>query len=390
MPIDTEIKGSPGSVEGASDWLRSTLGKAVTSSADALAAARSTAGSDWQGETGSTFASTMGTAVGRADALASAASGVAGALDAFAARLSSLQNRMADIRGTAQGAGLTVSAYLIEDPGAGPANPGPPPSGPISPDAAHAYDAAVDAWNAHQDKVRAYNKAAEDAADVRSDLATATQGLQDEYRGLEGPDWVLNASDIAGGFAGAVMEYNASALRGTSKYFGDLASRYVEHIKATPGSFSNADLNYWDDVARNADDVAGAADDLERASKGIPLKVGGALAIAGIGLDIASGEDPVQATASGAGGFLASVGAGAATGAVVGSFVPIPGFGTAAGAVVGAGVGIFTSGAIDSLFENGPDVGAAVDSGLDALEDTAGAIADGAGAVVDGIGGLFD
>jgi hypothetical protein len=57
--------------------------------------------------------------------------------------------------------------------------------------------------------------------------------------------------------------------------------------------------------------------------------------------------------------------------------------------VVGAGVGIFTSGAIDSLFEDGPDVGAAVDSGLDALEDTGGAIVDGAGAVVDGIGGLF-
>ncbi|MGY2704213.1 hypothetical protein [Nocardioides sp. HB32] len=135
--------------------------------------------------------------------------------------------------------------------------------------------------------------------------------------------------------------------------------------------------------------MAAGADDLAKAGKSIPLKGSGALAIAGIGLDIAGGEDPVQATASGAGGFLASVGAGAATGAVVGSFVPVPGVGTAAGAVVGAGVGIFTSGAIDSLFENGPDVGAAVDSGVDALEDTGGAIADGAGAVVDGIGGLF-
>ena len=51
---------------------------------------------------------------------------------------------------------------------------------------------------------------------------------------------------------------------------------------------------------------------------------------------------------------------------------------------------IFTSGAIDSLFENGPDVGAALDSGDDALADTGGAIADGAGAVEAGIGGLFD
>ena len=390
MPVDTEITGSPASVEAAADWLRSTLGKAVASSADALAAARSTAASDWQGETGSAFASTMGSAVGRADALASAASGVAGALDAFASRLASLQNRMADIRGTAQGAGLTVSAYLVEDPGPGPANPGAPPTGPISPDAASAYESAVAAWNDHQDKVRAYNRAAADAGAVWADLATATQGLADEYRGLEGPDWVLNASDIAGGFAGAVMEYNASALRGWADYERNLSRGYLDRIRANPGGFSNADLDYWDDVARNADDIAGTADDLERTAKGFPLKAGGALAVAGIGLDIASGEDPVQAVASGGGGFLASVAAGAGAGAVVGTFVPIPGVGTAAGAVVGAGVGLFTSGAIDSLFENGPDVGAALDSGVDALEDTGGAIADGAGAVVDGIGGLFD
>lgn len=390
MPVDTEIPGSSTSVEAAADWLRSTLGAAVASGADALAAARSTAASEWQGETGSAFASTMGSAVGRADALATAASGVAGALDAFASRLDSLQQRMADIRGAAQGAGLTVSAYVIEDPGAGPADPGPAPTGLVPPEAAHAYGSAVAAWNAHQDKVRAYNQAVADAAEVRSDLATATQGLTDEYRGLEGPDWVLNASDIAGGFAGAVMEYNASALRGWADYESSLSRSYLERIRGNPGGFSNADLDYWDDVARNADDVAGAADDLERSSKSLPLKAGGALAVAGIGLDIAGGEDPVQAVASGGGGFLASVAAGAGAGAVVGTFVPIPGVGTAAGAVVGAGVGIFTSGAIDSLFENGPDVGAAFDSGVDALADTGGAIADGAGAVVDGIGGLFD
>lgn len=393
MPVDTEIQGSPSSIEGAADWLRGTLGKAVTSGADAMAAARSTAASDWQGETGTAFAGTMGSGVGRVDALAAATSGVAGALEAYAARLGNLQHRMADIRSTAEGAGLTVSAYLVQEPGSGPADPGPPPAGPISPAAADAYNSAVTAWNKHQDKIRAYNKAASDAADVRSDLTTAAQGLRDEYRGLEGPDWVLNAADIAGGFAGAVMEFNASALRGTAGYFSGLAGENLQRLRANPGAGLSTlydDLDHWGQVARNADEMAAGADDLAKASKSIPLKGSGALAIAGIGLGIASGEDPVQATASGAGGFLASVGAGAATGAVVGSFVPIPGVGTAAGAVVGAGVGIFTSGAIDSLFENGPDVGAAFDSGVDALEDTGGAIVDGAGAVVDGIGGLFD
>ena len=124
MPVDTEITGSPASIEGAADWLRGTLAKAVTGGADAMAAARSTAGSDWQGETGSAFAATMGSGVHRVDALASAATGVAGALEAYAARLTRLQHRMADIRGTAQGAGLTVSGYVVEEPGPGPADPG--------------------------------------------------------------------------------------------------------------------------------------------------------------------------------------------------------------------------------------------------------------------------
>jgi hypothetical protein len=92
--------------------------------------------------------------------------------------------------------------------------------------------------------------------------------------------------------------------------------------------------------------------------------------------------------ASGAGGFLASLGTGALTGAAIGSSVP--GVGTAIGAVVGAGVGIFTSGAIDSLFENGLDAGKAFDRGGEAVVDTGKAIV---GGVVDAgraITGLFD
>jgi hypothetical protein len=57
---------------------------------------------------------------------------------------------------------------------------------------------------------------------------------------------------------------------------------------------------------------------------------------------------------------------------------------------VGAGVGIFTSGAIDSLFENGPDVGAALDRGAESVVDTGKAIGDGVVSVGKKIGGLFD
>jgi hypothetical protein len=59
------------------------------------------------------------------------------------------------------------------------------------------------------------------------------------------------------------------------------------------------------------------------------------------------------------------------------------------GTVVGAGIAIFADGAIDSLFENGPDVGAAWDEGVDALADTGEAIADGVSSVGETIGGWF-
>jgi hypothetical protein len=66
---------------------------------------------------------------------------------------------------------------------------------------------------------------------------------------------------------------------------------------------------------------------------------------------------------------------------------------------VGAGVGIFTSGMVDNLFEGG-SVGDALGAGWDAVEDTGEAIGDGlesAGEAIgdgiesvgDAIGGLF-
>lgn len=71
----------------------------------------------------------------------------------------------------------------------------------------------------------------------------------------------------------------------------------------------------------------------------------------------------------------------------------MPGVGTAVGAVVGtaigAGVAIFADGAIDSLFENGPDVGKALDEGWKSIESTGDAIGDAASSVKDTVGGWF-
>lgn len=113
---------------------------------------------------------------------------------------------------------------------------------------------------------------------------------------------------------------------------------------------------------------------LARAGR-IGLKVGGALAAAGVVYDIANGKDVDQAIVSGAAGFGASVLAGAGAGALIGSAIPIPGVGTIGGALVGATVGIFTSGAVDSLYQNGiGSPGDAITDGATAVADTGKAI----------------
>ncbi len=186
----------------------------------------------------------------------------------------------------------------------------------------------------------------------------------DQYRGLSGPNGLLTAGDVLGGLNGARLEATAEIRRADGTLIKEGAERELARLRGQervlePDRFYR-DIDHHLGRVQTADDLLKSAETTSRASKTLPIKVGGALAVAGIGYDIANGKDPVQAVAAGGGGFLASVGAGAATGAVIGTFVPIPGVGTAVGAVVGAGVGVFTSGAIDSLFENGPDVGAAL------------------------------
>lgn len=120
----------------------------------------------------------------------------------------------------------------------------------------------------------------------------------------------------------------------------------------------------------------------------------------GVVVDLFDGGSVPQALASNVGGYAAgaavttgvsagtSVLAATAAGAAMGSAVPV--VGTVVGAVAGLTVGIFASGAIDSMFTNGPDVGAAWDAGTDAVSDTVGAVGDGLEAAGDFVGGLFD
>lgn len=391
MSLDTEIKGDPASVEAAGTWLTSTLAPKVDSSVDALTKARTTAEADWDGTAGAAFAATMRTSATRTSTLHTEITGTGHAISTFGAQLRTAQHDMADVRSTASSAGLTVTGFTIVDPGPGPAKPAYIAPGTQLPvEEADAYNSALKAYDDHQALVTAYNTACIRVKDIRDAYERHSKAIVDKYRGLQGAQWLLTAADISGGTGGGVMEFKASSLRGTGEYFQELSARHLEWARnADPAVVGRAkwyaDLDDATKLGQDADEMIRSADHIKAGSKAIPLKLGGALAVAGIAYDIYNGKDPVQATVSGGLGFGASVAAGAA----IGTLIPVPVVGTAVGALVGAGVGIFTSGMVDNLFEGG-DLGDAAAAGVDAVKDTGGAIVDGVESVGNAIGGLFD
>ena len=114
MALDTEVPGSPASVRSASTYLSSSLRPAVDRGADALVASRGLAMSDWGGDSGPEFSGQMRLGIQRTEDLSTAVTQAAGALDDFAAALERAQGRMAEIRSTARGAGLTVHGFVID------------------------------------------------------------------------------------------------------------------------------------------------------------------------------------------------------------------------------------------------------------------------------------
>lgn len=378
MPLDTTIVGNPDSVIGAANWLGYTLAPHVLAGADTLAAARRDAESDWHGDAGSAFAGRMGSGRRHTDDLNVGIVALAREIEAFGQGIRIAQERMAAIRVAAVEAGLVVEGMVIQEPGPAPPEPGPLFSPLVG------YQRIVPttpspAVTAHQTASAAYATAVGDAAFAREQLESAKDGIAKTYRGLEGPEWGLTAADIAGAFGAGAMQFNAGALRKTAERLQDEGVLAMRRALAADPAIVGSERYYRDIADANqrhalADDALGRADDLDARARTLNNRVGGAMAIAAVGYELYRGKDPTQAAVVGGGSFLASVGMATATGAAVGSVVPIPGVGTAVGGVVGAAFGIFASGALDSVFENGPDVGAAWHAGKDAVVDTGKAI----------------
>ena len=398
MSLDTEIPGSAASVESVALWLRERIAPAVSAGADALVFAESGARSDWHGPAGSAFRSRVRHGTGATRDLDTRIAAAAGGLDDYAGALRHAQHRMADIRRAASAQGLTVSGFVIEHPGPCPGHPGPPLTGPsVRRSDQQRYDAAVAAWDHQQALAAAWHVAVRDAEQTRRDYAEACRAFEQAYRGLSPDSMVLTSSDIAGAVAAAKLtDIHLSALRATAASFEAQAARQTRRIHETDytrlgrGAYDSDVAAVDDNLGRarearaRSDTVAAEGSTATRISEGLSKTLVGVAIVA----DLRRGESVPQAVASNIGGyevgavtgsvmaggvttFLTAIGAGAA----MGSAVPV--VGTAFGAVVGAGVGIMASGAIDSLFTEGPDVGLAVSSGEDALVDTVGAVGDG-------------
>lgn len=391
--IDTEIEGSPASIQAAGRWLERELAPAVDDGVDGMNDARREAASEWLGDTGEAFCRAMSRGTTQIERVRRAAATTGATFIDYAGTLETCQTRMSTIRSDAVAAGLTVTDKVIEDPGPGPARPSATPSADAPAALIDSYNALVTRYNDHQLLIEAYNDLSTRAGEVWASIEQAWERVSAKDRSLDGASWTFTLSDVAGGLGGALAQVQSSALSTTSQYFKDLSDDYLARLAqhARNGRIPNAaqfydDLDTYTRMGAAADDGLSQASRLTRLGKAAPVALGGVLAIGGAYYDYAhGGESAEQAILSNGGGFAASL----ATGALVGTAIGGP-VGTVVGAVVGAGVGVFTSGMIDGLFENGGDVTDAAMAGLDTVVDTGAALVDVGGAVVDGIGGLFD
>src|SRR5262245_43198652 len=399
--LDTEITGEPASISSAALWLSATAAVGVEDGAQALRRARQEADADWAGDAGPAFGAKMTGAHDKVSGLHRRVTALADSLESFAGSMRACQNRMADIRGSAAGAGLGVRGHVIEHPGPGAARP-PDLSGvPMTAEQVQAYEADVLAYNRHQQLLTAFYDAAGQAAEVRATFAQAQQTLADDYEGMSGGDAVLTGTDFVAAAALARMSsYHAKLLRADARHWASEAAWWTERMRTTdyrayqrmpdllgpdaPRRMFDSDAAHERYLQNRANASSTAATEAENRFAGAAKNVSRGLVGVGIGVDLLQGESVPQAVASNVGGYAAgaavtaggsagtSMLAATAAGAAMGSAVPV--VGTVVGAGVGLAVGLFASGAIDSLFENGPDVERALDEGAEAVTDTVGAV----------------
>lgn len=391
--LTTHIEADPAALRSVATWLRTGLGSAIETAETALIYARTDRGA-WTGEAAEAFRARMGTIARSTQDVGASVHAAAAALDAFASEIDQALADVAVLRAEAQTAGLTVTATAVlapPSPGPAPQYPGP---GATSADL-HQYASAQSLRSRALHLADAYVAADASMTAVLTRLGTASATLEEACAALEQVT-IPTIDFAAGAFISARVAQGIAALRGHARWLLESAD-LLEANARLPGSgaFPNQLYDDLDRAGRLRTQSAAALDDaarLARAGRVAGPVAGILLTGAAIRADIAAGESTEQAVTSNAVGLGASIAAGAATGAILGTV--FPGLGNVAGAVIGAGVGtvtgIITSGMVDSFFENGPDVGAALANGWNDVVSTGAAVVDLAGAGIGAAGDALD
>lgn len=345
MAVDTRVDGDPGSVRVAASWLRDHLASNVDATGQTLYSVRNTADSAWDGPTSTLACEKLTYGAERTVDVAGSARTCASAIESFAIELQKARDRMSTVRADASAAGLTLSGDAIVDPGA-----------------------------ESEARRRAYEAAMHGAEAAREIETLAGETLKNVW--LEVTDrWFMIAVEFLGGTAEALASKHVSLLTNHANFLADQAADLLRSAQTAPPGNPAAqiyrDVDESKALLRRSEAFRDFAEKFETKASRFFKGLGGAMAVGGIVYDIYEGKPVDQAIVSGGLGFGASV----AAGALIGSLIPVPGVGTALGAVGGAMVGIFTSGAVDTLYTEGlGSVGDAIGDGAAAVADTGAAI----------------
>lgn len=375
MPIDTFIAGNPTDIRRVEDWIRTTLGTTIGNVADAAARARRIADDAWEGDASETYLGRSSEHVHAIDDFHARTSKTADVFADLSDELSRALSDMADIRARALAAGLPVVCNTIGNP--------PPGDDEAAFRRTSAYQEASDAA---------------EAVHARWSVAVATA-----TNTWTGHPW--SASFLVS----TALDYVDKNLQGRiadlltmQQHLQTEAIREMERFLSLSPDTPYDELRRLFGSAREPlDDLVattGRLDDMASMSRTAGRAAGTIGLVAGVGLDyFAGGESLEQAVVSNGLGLGASIAAGSAAGAMVGSIVP--GAGTAFGAVVGAAAGtvtgIFTSGAVDNLYESSTtSIGGSFSAGLAEVGSAASATKELAGASIGGLArlgrGAFD
>lgn len=408
--METEIEGSPASIRGVAAWLVDTVSTAGSDLDEDVYQQYRRVPEVWEGDGADGMRGRLSTLAGGGSTVSSAASATGRELESLASALELSQADMASVREQASAGGLRVEGTVVHGPG------DPPPSvaalpADATPAQAQAYQQGVAAIEAYDALVVVWQTVTELAASAQERWETAVESAA--------ATWSQNRGNVTGVFndlmsngvsaaARGAVAFNAARLR---TFHLESAAAYDAHVRAVTGPDGRITTtrghfyDLLDTSAQHADDAARLGSQVRspeiaaRLSRGL-LALGVLATGYSIYDDIQNGESPAQAAVSNGVGFAASIGAGAAIGAGVGSIIPVGGtiVGGIVGAAAGTVVGLITSGAIDSMWENGVDgigdVGDAIADGWDEMTSTfadAGSmIGDAAGAVGGGISDAWD